>query len=322
MRRSKEWTSGRSPNQPTRQWRLFAVSIASPTATALLCLVANAQGIEARLPPAPAQPVSDGAAPVLDGGAPDEASDVSQVATIQVTGSPAVDASPGPDETGQAALDAGTPATIDAQAAHVDDVALGAPGPSATSPLPSRTSHDSPTVLHEKALGQRPARMPYAGLGIDFGVSGVLPDAGLLLTARPGTWLHVQLGAGYNGLSPGVRAGVSLINPIVIPLSLTLEGGHYFEGDANKAVHWFSPDTRDITSLKHFSYDYMNLLGGLTIQERHFCFYIRGGVTWMRTTVKDFSQSVQEVAQVDLQAEDPKVHYRGPSAKIGVIVFP
>ena len=164
--------------------------------------------------------------------------------------------------------------------------------------------------------------MPYVGLGLDLGVSGVLPDTGLLLTLRPGAWLQVQLGPGYNGLSPGLRAGATLVNPILIPLSLTLEGGHYYEGDANKAVHWFSPGTREVASLRHFSYDYLNLLGGLVFEGRHFCFYLRGGVTWMRTTVKDFSQSVQEVAQVDLQAADPKVHYRGPSAKIGILVFP
>jgi hypothetical protein len=164
--------------------------------------------------------------------------------------------------------------------------------------------------------------MPYAGLGLDMGVSGVLPDAGLLLTARPGSWIHLQLGAGYNGLSPGIRGGTTLINPLFIPLSVTVEGGHYFEGDANKAVHWFSPETRDVASLRRFSYDYLNLLGGLTLQGRHFCFYVRGGVTWMRTTVEDFAQSVNEVAQVDLQAADPTIHYRGPSAKIGVVVFP
>jgi len=166
-----------------------------------------------------------------------------------------------------------------------------------------------------------PAPTRHYGLGADIGFSGPLPDVGLLLALRPIRWIQVQAGGGYNGIGFGVHGGATLVSPLVVPLSLTCEGGHYFEGDANKVVRWFSSDVQEIASLRRFSYDYLNLLGGIEFGREHFSFYLRGGVTWMRTTIKDFAQSVHDVAQVDLQASDPKVTYRGPTLKLGTQYF-
>jgi hypothetical protein len=165
-------------------------------------------------------------------------------------------------------------------------------------------------------------KIRWLGVNADVGVSGVLPDTGLLLTLRPVRWAHGQLGIGYNTIALGFRGGVTLVSPIVFPLSLTLEGGHYYEGDANRVVHWFNSGIRDISSLRHFSYDYMNLLAGVALQSRHLTFYVRGGLTWMRTTINNFAESVNEVTPIGLQADDPKLSYRGPTAKLGLIVFP
>jgi hypothetical protein len=159
------------------------------------------------------------------------------------------------------------------------------------------------------------------GLATDVGLSGIMPDAALLLAMRPVPWLRMHAGGAYNGFALGVRGGASLVNPFVIPLSLTCEGGHFFEGDANKAVRWFTSDVQDIASLRRFSYDYLNVMGGLEMQGHHLGFYVRGGLTWMRTTIKDFEQSVHDVAQVDLQASDPKVSYRGPTLRLGTTYF-
>ena len=298
-------------------------SLALPATTAFVCLVAHAQEGDAGRPDVSLEWASLAAVQLTDGGSPDVATGSNQVPATSERGTQAFDASAQPEDTSQADLSVAPPAKLDVQAASLEQRAPVVASPAVTGSIPtSRNSAGSPPVLYESAKDSSPARMLYTGLGLDFGISGVLPDTGLLLTLRSGAWLHVQVGPGYNGLSPGLRAGATLVNPIVIPLSVTLEGGHYYEGDANKAVHWFSPGTRDVASLKHFSYDYLNLLGGLVFEGRLFCFYLRGGVTWMRTTVKDFSQSVHEVAQVDLQAADPKIHYRGPSAKIGLLVFP
>jgi hypothetical protein len=166
-----------------------------------------------------------------------------------------------------------------------------------------------------------PKAIGHYGLGADFGLSGPLPDAGLLLALRPFRWVQAQAGVGYNGLAFGVRGGATLVNPVAVPLSLTCEGGHYFEGDANKVARWFGNDVQEVGSLRRFSYDYLNLLAGLEFGGRDFSVYLRGGVSWMRTTIKDFAQSAHDVAHVDLQASDPKVSYRGPTLKLGTQYF-
>ena len=193
--------------------------------------------------------------------------------------------------------------------------------------IPTRTQEAVPAeappvaVIGSGAHRSSPTAIGHYGLGVDFGLSGPLPDAGLLLALRPFRWVQVRAGAGYNWLAFGVRGGVTLVNPVAVPLSLTCEGGHYFEGDANKVVRWFSSNVQEVGSLRRFSYDYLNLLAGLEFGERDFSVYIRGGVSWMRTTIKDFAQSAQDVAQVDMQASDPKVSYRGPTLKLGTQYF-
>jgi hypothetical protein len=162
--------------------------------------------------------------------------------------------------------------------------------------------------------------LPY-GIGLDLGVSGILPDTGLLLTWRPRRWIHAQLGGGFNLISFAIRGGVTLISPRWVPLSLTAEGGHYFDGDANNSVRWLSGQNEDIASLRKVGYDYLNALVGLTTSGRRFSFYFRVGVTWMRTTVNDFQQTVNQAANLGLDASDPKVTYRGPTTKFGMIVF-
>lgn len=191
--------------------------------------------------------------------------------------------------------------------------------PAASVPPPTVAAPVETVTRTVPKVRRLPSR--HFGVGIDLGVSGVLPDAGLLLTARPVRWGHLQLGAGHNGLAPGIRGGLTLVNPWVIPLSLTWEGGHYFEGDANRAVRWVDSDAKSNASLRRFGYDYMNLLGGLSVGDSSFAFYLRFGVTWMRTTVRGFEQTLRETTKLDVTAADPTVHYRGPSLKVGFDYF-
>jgi hypothetical protein len=240
----------------------------------------------------------------------------------------------------ESGLDGGTPST----GGHIDGGETETAGPETTLvPSEARTMEaDQPATQasviasekREPTMMGRPAIVVETiqkrsslwssagwGVGADIGLSGPLLDAGLLLAFRPSTWMHLHAGGGYNGFAYGVRGGATLINPFAVPLSVTCEVGHYFEGDANKVVRWFSNDVQEIASLRRFSYDYLNLLGGLEFGGRRFSFYVRGGVTWMRTTIKDFAQSVHDASQVDLQASNPKVMYRGPTLKIGTRYF-
>jgi hypothetical protein len=203
----------------------------------------------------------------------------------------------------------------------------------ATTPAPAEPSPAPPPATKPQVAESLPQVLPMAttaktggellpyGIGLDLGVSGILPDTGLLLTWRPRRWIHAQLGGGFNVISFAIRGGVTLISPRWVPLSLTAEAGHYFDGDANKSVRWFSGQNEDIASLKKVGYDYLNALVGLTTSGRRFSFYFRVGVTWMRTTVNDFQQTVNQAANLGLEASDPKVTYLGPTIKFGMIVF-
>jgi len=259
------------------------------------------------------------------------------------TGEPDASVS-GASNAGSTAMEVGLDGGMPSPGADIDGGAAETSGPEAM-PVPSvaRTVEADPSATRHSAMAAEEGE-PTAtarplfivetiprrsslwsssgwGVGADVGLSGPLLDAGLLLAWRPSTWMHLHAGGGYNGFAYGVRGGATLINPFAVPLSVTCEAGHYFEGDANKIVRWFSSDVQEIASLRRFSYDYLNVLGGLEFGGRHFSVYLRGGVTWMRTTIKDFAQSVHDASQVDLQASNPKVMYRGPTLKIGTRYF-
>ena len=308
---------GQSPDRRFGEAWLLMVAIALYTTLAVAETTppsSSSQSVAAPINPTPPDraAIEPPGAADSDAGAPSPG-DADQA----IPASPDAQDGPGAD-----AVDAEVEATLPDSSAEqepgVASVPRIMPPPATTAQLPSPVIETHGT----ESPPDSSKRAPYLGVGLDVGVSGILPDTGLLLTWRPVRPVHVQLGPGYNGLSPGLRGGITVINPYFFPLSLTWEGGHYFEGDANKAVRWFSDGTQDIASLRRFSYDYMNLLGGLAFENRNFTFYFRVGVTWMHTTIRDFQQSVRDLTQVDVQASDPKISYRGPTAKLGLLFFP
>jgi hypothetical protein len=159
------------------------------------------------------------------------------------------------------------------------------------------------------------------GLNLDLGISGILPDFGLLATWRPYSWVHAQVGAGFNLISPGIRGGLTTINPLVIPFSLTGEVGHYFDGNANRLVNSLTGQGNDIAILRQVGYDYVNVLVGLTSGGKHFVYYFRTGMTYVRATVHDFQETASSLAKTPVEASDVHVTYHGPTLKFGVIAF-
>src|SRR5689334_6053717 len=64
-------------------------------------------------------------------------------------------------------------------------------------------------------------------------VAGGVPDGATVSAVyRPFSWLRTEVGAGYNMISKGARAGLTLL-PFGAGPSATLEAGHFFDGDAN-----------------------------------------------------------------------------------------
>src|SRR6185369_4854552 len=109
-------------------------------------------------------------------------------------------------------------------------------------------------------------------------IVGVMTDAGLpdglaaSLVVRPTSWLRLHGGGSYNLISAGVRAGVTLV-PFGWGPSLSIEGGHYFEGDANNLMRRFAGSSwSSNAALERVGYDYANAHLGLDFGSRRATF--------------------------------------------------
>src|SRR5947199_8257800 len=101
-------------------------------------------------------------------------------------------------------------------------------------PLAARASEIDASA--RASAGAPAAALPRLGVMVDAG----LPDGGTAsLVFRPSRWLRVHGGGGYNAVSPGVRAGVTLV-PFGMGSSATLEAGHPSEGNATAAAQPFA----------------------------------------------------------------------------------
>jgi hypothetical protein len=166
-----------------------------------------------------------------------------------------------------------------------------------------------------------------ASLG-DSGVRrfGVMADAGVpdgataSLVFRPIRMVRLHAGGGYNMVSTGVRAGVS-----VVPLSswvsptVTVDVGRYAEGDANPLARTLSGDsTVSSPMLERVGYDYLNAHVGLELGRTWATFYLHAGMSRVSGQIR----GLEEAAEGDVTiSEDPNVTMWAPSARIGLIVY-
>lgn len=164
---------------------------------------------------------------------------------------------------------------------------------------------------------------------------GVMADAGLpdgangSLVFRPLSWLRAHGGGGYNMISKGVRAGVSLI-PFGSGPSATLEAGHYFEGDANGLARRFAGASFQSALLERVGYDYANAHLGLDFGSRRVTFFIHGGMSYVRANIHNVDSVIAAEAaangadsgttEVSVK-QDPIVRAWFPSVKLGLIVY-
>jgi hypothetical protein len=155
---------------------------------------------------------------------------------------------------------------------------------------------------------------PRLGFMLDAGV----PDGTTAsLVYRPWYWLRLHLGAGYNLVSPGVRGGLSIV-PLRTWLSpsASVEGGHYFQGDANRAVGWLVGDPGlDNALLKSLGYSYVNVHGGLELGGRRCAFYVHAGWSWI-----DLSLKPRPTAGMTF-SEPPRSRAAGLSGRLGFVVY-
>ena len=182
-----------------------------------------------------------------------------------------------------------------------------------------------PTTITGAPAAPPPAKLPAVGVMADVG----LPDgAGASLVYRPMKWLRVTGGGTYNMISSGVRAGASLL-PFGWGPSLTVEGGHYFDGDANGLVRKFAGSSYQSNAvLERVGYDYANAHLGLDLGYRRVTFFIHGGMSFIRASVHNVDQALQSDPGSSSSSgttvavkQDPIIRAFTPSAKLGLIVY-
>jgi hypothetical protein len=196
--------------------------------------------------------------------------------------------------------------------------------------LPARAAEStgappaSPVTI-DRALDAAPLpKLPAVGVMADVG----LPDgAGASLVVRPAKWLRLTGGGTYNLISSGLRAGASLL-PFGWGPSLSIEGGHYFEGDANGLIRRFAGASYQSNSvLERVGYDYANAHLGLDLGLRRVTFFIHAGFSYIRATVHNVDSAIQSQMSSDSSGttltinKDPIIRAITPSAKLGLIVY-
>jgi hypothetical protein len=162
------------------------------------------------------------------------------------------------------------------------------------------------------------------GAMLDVGFpDGVMAGA----TYRPWSWVRLQAGGGSNGVSAGVRGGV-----VVIPLgagpSLTLEGGHYFEGDANGiASQIIGPSYENNRTAQHVGYQFANGHVGIEFGKEVCTFFLHGGMSYVRAEIHNVndvlggqSNNANGVSTSVSVNGDPVIRAWFPSFKLGFII--
>jgi hypothetical protein len=155
------------------------------------------------------------------------------------------------------------------------------------------------------------------------------PD-GLMVGAsyRPVPWLRAQASAGSNAIGVGLRGGLTWI-PFGMGPSLTLEGGNYFDGDANGVMSTFAGDKYDSNqTAKRIGYQFANGHVGLDFGRGAFSFFVHGGMSYIRAKVHDVNDVLggqtnnpEGTGTLITVKGEPSVVAWLPSFKLGFAVF-
>lgn len=126
-----------------------------------------------------------------------------------------------------------------------------------------------------------PGTAPYPKLGFALG-AGFPQAATFDLMYRPIPWLRLAAGPSWDYGGWGYHGGV-VLSPIRWAISPTLgiEGGRFFELDANKFVTSADPEVQPL--LRRVQVQYLATTLGLELgSQRGFAFSLRVGLAWLR----------------------------------------
>lgn len=202
--------------------------------------------------------------------------------------------------------------------------------PGTSPPVPPEPTHRLMQLRDERDRGvsDTPSSSPkakYLGAMLDVG----FPD-GVIVGAsyRPLNWLRLQAGAGTNAVSPGLRAGVVLI-PFGVGPSLTLEGGSYFDGDANWLASQVAGSTyKDNQMAQRVGYQFANAHLGVEVGRKTVTFFLHGGMSYIHASLHN-ANSVFGGTTADATGGvttysingDPSISAFMPSFKLGFLIY-
>jgi hypothetical protein len=199
-----------------------------------------------------------------------------------------------------------------------------APSDSTALPLtdpPAMVLSDPAAMEDSQPSGRANGEPRKFGAMFDLGV----PDGTMLsFVYRPVSVARLHAGAGYNGVSPGLRLGAALL-PFGDGPSISLDYGHYFEGDANGLASLVGSKDENVL-LERVGYDFVNLRAGIELGGDRFTFFTRGGISWIRTTIHEFESLLTPGDEPNngntsiSVKQDPILSAFVPSLQLGLIV--
>ncbi|GMU01972.1 hypothetical protein KH5H1_60920 [Corallococcus caeni] len=205
-------------------------------------------------------------------------------------------------------------AAHEAPAAHAAPAAHEAPAAQAVP-----VTHEVPAAPVASAA----PGLPWLGLMLD---TGIPEGAGVSLALRPLRMLRLHGGVVHNAVSLGGRFGASFIplQAFVRP-TLTAEVGRLPEGNARRAIERVAGTLgAEGLLLERVGYDFANVHLGLELgSARRFSFFLRGGLSYVRTRVhgvEDWSKArASDVTVESITA--PRVSGTLPTLKLGFLLY-
>jgi hypothetical protein len=182
-------------------------------------------------------------------------------------------------------------------------------------PVGAAEQTSQPADVLEYGSGTSKPRLRHVGLMFDIGTL----DGGMLsLVYRPLPSLRLHGGGGTNSASPGFRAGATWL-PFGAGSSISLDGGHFFEGDVNGIVRAVS-DYSGSSVLERFDYSFANLQAGIEVDKGDLLFFARGGVAyvWSQIPEDEVASANRGFANI---SPDGSLWFFMPSLKVGFIGF-
>jgi hypothetical protein len=184
---------------------------------------------------------------------------------------------------------------------------------------PSSVRAEEPQTVDAALEARKAEPWPRVGLMLDVGI----PDGAIgSLVVRPWKWVRAYAGGGSNSVSAGWRGGLSLL-PFGAGPSVSVEYGHYADGDANGLVRRLvSGEFSGSPLLERIGYDYLNAQVGLDFGGKRVMFFVHGGISKLWAEIHNLNQAVKSTGSTTIEVtRDPKVTVVGSSLKIGLIVF-